>query len=158
MCIRDRAVEIEIKGKSLISGDLAQQKEPIKLPGRIESSFQSSFSLIQRIIEANNYLFRYSGCFPVVAESIADTVAEKQIPLSPVLYKLILFPDIVISEVAEILRGKLRVDFYKLPITQDTNVVMVMNNYVVPNEANLSEIYNKCKSEDNWLYLNFLLF
>ena len=38
-------VEIEIKGKSFKSGDLNQQKELIKLPCHIESSFQLSFTL-----------------------------------------------------------------------------------------------------------------
>jgi len=144
---------MEIKGKSAFP-IMPGQKEPIKIPAYSPSTFKTAYNFsifyyflikaAQRLVEANNYIYKHKNSCQIVAESIIETVAEKQISVEKILYKFTIFPDISISffnsrimkilgELGEMIKAKLKIDLHIDNIDKNSKVFIVIDQYIIPN-------------------------
>ena len=104
-------------------------------------SFQTNYSLKQRLEESKRILDKYPDKIPIIVET-----NDKEIP--PLLKTKYLTPkDLTFGQFIHVIRGKLN-------LPPEKALFMFVNN-TIPSTSNLIEsIYDKEKYKDNFLYIS----
>jgi Autophagy protein Atg8 ubiquitin like len=95
----------------------------------------------------------------VVIESINVKVIENQKVIGKFFYRFHVSEDLAVSELAEIIKfkinSKIREDEDKLGPKE--RILFFNNRLSVSETTVIKEVYEKCRENDGWLYLDFLI-
>lgn len=110
-------------------------------------------------MEFENYRFKYPSLIAVVIESINVKVIENQKVIGKFFYRFHVSEDLVISELADILKFKINI---KIREDEDKlgpkeRILFFNNRLSVSETYTMKDLYEKCHESDGWLYVDFLI-
>jgi hypothetical protein len=110
-------------------------------------------------VEYENYRFKYPSLLAVVIESVNAKVLENQKVIGKFFYRFHVSEDLQIGELAEIMKFKLNT---KIRDEEDKlgpkeRILFFNNRISVTDQAVIKDVYDRCRENDGWLYLDFLI-
>lgn len=115
--------------------------------------------IAQRKVEYENYRFKYPSLLAVVIESINVKVLDKQKVVGKFFYRFHVSEDLLISELAEIIKfkinSKIREDEDKLG--PKDRILLFNNRLSMSDGLVIKELYEKSRENDGWLYIDFIV-
>jgi GABA(A) receptor-associated protein len=99
-------------------------------------SFKDTFSLNTRHDEASRILAKYPGRIPIICETDIKNISRM---------KYLVPNDLTIGKLMYVFRKRLQIPYEKA-------LFMTVNNIIPPTSARVSDIYNKHKDENLFIY------